>query len=200
MYPDIAWDKEPDLNGLKQALELMNMDFLKGVAALEQLADDGSIASMFYLADAYGTDRFQSKDLQKAEYWFSRSNDAGWRHGAFMLARLLYDRGDYPAAFGLFRGAAENDHVPATFWTGYLLSRGEGTTRDEQYGFTLMENAASRGHLTAKRKLIGMYFRGRSGNKGFLRGLWMVPSLIADMAVIIFRGSWRSQEFNERIM
>nr|WP_200985153.1 sel1 repeat family protein [Rhizobium rhizogenes]QCL10056.1 sel1 repeat family protein [Rhizobium rhizogenes] len=201
MYPEIDWAKEPDLEGVRNAFRLMEVDFSGAEMKLEALAASGSIASMFYLADAYALGRFQhQRDLETAKKWYAEAENHGWRPGSFILGRILFDQGLHKEAFLAFQRSAAVIYIPGVFWYGLCKVKGIGTSVDEHEGIRHIEVAAYQGHLLARRKLIGIYLSGKFGPSKFLAGLLFIPILFGQMLKVIVRGEWREHSFEDRIM
>jgi TPR repeat protein len=200
MYPDIEWDREPNLDELRTAYELLATNGSAGRAKLEELADRGSIASMWYLADAYSSGRFFAKDLEKAKTWYIRAEANGWIPASYNLGREYYTLKDYNAAFEAFsRGAAKN-YVPAAYRLAMMYWKGLGTRKDINECRNLLNIAASKGHLFAKRALALLYISGSLGVLKIHYGAWMLTSLAFDLVKISITREFKNPGFDDRTL
>lgn len=200
MYPDIKWDREPDLGELRTAYALLATNVSAARSKLEELADRGSVASMWYLADAYSRGRFFAKDLDKAKTWYIRAEANGWIPASYNLGREYYTLKDYNSAFEAFsRGAAKN-YAPAMYWLARMYEEGLGTTKDINQCRNLLIIAASKGHLFAKRALALLYINGSLGVRKIPYGVWMLVSLVFDIVKITIKREFKNPGFDERTL
>lgn len=200
MYPDIEWDREPDLDEFDTAYALLATNGCAARSKLEALADRGSIASMAYLGDEYSIGRFFAKDLDKAKTWYIRAEADGWIQASYRLGRTYYKLNDYNSAFEAFsRGAAKN-YVPAVYRLAMMYKDGLGTTRDINQCRNLLHIAVSKCHLFAKRDLAGLYITGSLGALKIPHGVWMLISLAFDLVKITTTREFNSPGFDERTL
>ena len=200
MYPDIEWDREPDLDELRTAYALLATNGSVARPKLEALAGRGSILSMWYLADAYASGRFFAKDLDKAKTWYIRAEANGWIPASYNLGREYYELNDYNSAFEAFsRGAAKN-YVPAVYRLAMMYKDGLGTTKDINECRNLLNIAVSKGHLFAKRDLAGLYISGSLGVLQIPYGVWMLISLLIDMVKITITREFKTAGFEDRTL
>jgi hypothetical protein len=200
MYPDIEWDREPDLDELRTAYALLATNGSVARSKLETLADRGSILSMWYLADAYSSGRFFAKDLEKAKTWYIRAEANGWIPASYNLGREYYELNDYNSAFEAFsRGAAKN-YVPAVYRLAMMYHDGLGTTKDINQCRNLLNIAVSKGHLFAKRDLAGLYIKGSLWVLKIPYGVWMLTSLAFDLAKITIKREFKNPGFDDRTL
>ena len=200
MYPDIEWDREPDLDELDTAYALLATNGGVAVSKLEELADRGSIMSMWYLGDAYASGRFFAKDLDKAKTWYIRAEAIGWIPASYRLGRIYFALNDYNSAFEAFsRGAAKN-YVPAVYRLAMMYKDGLGTTKDINQCSNLLKIAASKGNLFAKRDLAGLYITGSLGVLKIPHGTSMLISLAFDLVKITITREFKKPGFDERTL
>lgn len=199
MYPYINWTKEPNIEELKSAYVLLRTNFNEAVARLERLANAGSVASLWYLGDAYGTNRFAHKDNIQAIKWFERAERAGWLPASYMLGRAQYEQENYLEALHAFERGKRKNHIPAVYRLGKMHASGAGTSKDVSQAETLLKIAASAGHLFAKRDLGTLYLKGELGFLLIPYGAVTIMSLLLDMARMLLRKEWKVAGFEERI-
>jgi TPR repeat protein len=200
MYPDIDWTKEPDLGELRAAYALLEINFDQARPKLERLSDRGSIASMWYLGDAYSSGTYAAKNLNEAKIWYERAESSGWMPASYRLGRTYYNLKNYASAFEAFsRGAAKN-YSPAIYRLGMMYEEGLGTRKDLIECRRLLNIAVADGHLYAKRDLAGLYMKGTFGVLNIFKGLWMILSLIFDLIAITISRKWQNSAFEDRIL
>jgi uncharacterized protein len=195
----IDWTKEPDTTQLRNAYNLLESHFDQGRRILEKLAENGSVASMFYLGDAYASGRFGSKNLLEAKKWYERAESKEWIPASYRLGRIYFSLGDYASALQAFSRGADKGYPPAIYRLGMMYIEGRGVSRNLDEGRRFLTAAIADGHLFAKRDLAGLYIRGKCGRLNIPKGLVMMLSLILEMAAITVRRGWRDQRFEDRI-
>lgn len=200
MYPDIDWSKEPDVNELRNAYALLGSNFDEARQKLEKLADRGSVASMWYLGDAYSSGRYGAENPVEAKRWYQRAESLGWIPASYRLGRVYFSLKDYTLAFQAFSRGAENNYSPATYRLGMMYMEGLGTRKNLDECRRLLARATADGHLFAKRDLAGLYIRGTFGVPNVMKGLSMLLSLTFELIVFTIRSGWRNPGFEERIL
>jgi hypothetical protein len=200
MYPDIDWAKEPDLDELRIAQALLATEFRRAESMLEDLANKGSIAGLWYLGDTYASGRYVAKNLEKARTFYLRAETSGWLPASYRLGRIYFTSGDYKSAFESFSKGAAKGYIPAVYRLGMMYKDGLGTQKAISTSVTLLGVAASKGHLFAKRDLAGLYLSGAVGIWNIPRGIAIFTSLIGDLVRITISGEWRNPAIEEKIL
>jgi TPR repeat protein len=175
----IRWQEEPDLEeygrlyaGIMSGIE---SDIEHALIGFEALAARGSDASMFCLAWAYSTGgASRPKDLHKASYWYALAEQKGYATASYFLGVLRSELKDYREAFAAISRGAARGYLPAIYRLAWMFREGFGTAPDIDRCRTLLEKAASRGHLFAKRDLAGLLIGGRYGPRQAVRGVLML--------------------------
>jgi TPR repeat protein len=72
-----------------------------------------------------------------------------------------YGRGDYAAAFQIWKSLAEQGRQSAQYGLGELYSLGNGVARDDREAARWYQRAAASGHVAAQSKLGALYDEGR---------------------------------------
>src|SRR5262245_44785590 len=184
MY-DIRWENEPDIEEYRRLDALFKVDAERALAGFETLAKRGSIASMLYLAEEYRTGGpSRSKDLNKAKHWYAKADQEGLASASYMLGVVCTRLNEYDEAFAAFSRGATHDYLPAIYRLAMMHHDGLGTSQDIDRCRALLEIAASRGHLFAKRDLATLFIRGRFGLISVMRGISLLVSLL--FSVIAF--------------
>ena len=81
--------------------------------------------------------------------------------GPFEDGYAAYGRGDYAAAFQIWKGLAEQGSQSAQYGLGQLYSLGQGVSQDDREAARWYERAASTGHVSAQSRLGALYDEGR---------------------------------------
>ena len=102
----------------------------------KQLKEKQTDASRKTLQTAYQ----QQVDQLTSNEWF----ESAWKYS---------QEGDYPAAFRLFKKAAEQGHANAQFNLGVMYDKGEGVTRDAKQAVYWVQKAAEQGFAEAQTNL-----------------------------------------------
>jgi len=200
MYPDVKWENEPDLEELYAAYSLLDSNADLAVSRLEHLANIGSIASMWYLGDAYSSGRVLNKELDKSLFWYSKAEASGWIPASYRIGRIYFDMRDYESALKAFTKGMSNNYVPAIYRLAMMHCEGLGTQEDIGECRKLLLVAVSKGHLFAKRDLATLYIKGSFGLVNIPRGIYMLSSLILNLFTINIKREWKSEAFDDRIL
>jgi uncharacterized protein len=197
---EIDWKREPDIDCLREAYDLLHSDPEAAVSCLKRLAEKGSLCSMWYLADAYSTGEHISKNIEAAAFWYTRGAEAGWRPGFYLLGRAYLQLSDERSAFNAFSRGASMGYVPSIYRLAKMHQDGRGTTKDINRARELLEVAESKGHLFARRDLAILYITCTFGVPRAITGLRLIGSLTSDLIKFTVRQLWRRDEFEERIL
>jgi TPR repeat protein len=200
MYPYIDWEKEPDLDSLRLAYSQFAENPEKSLGVLQELASRGSVASMWYLGDAFASGAHLQKDMAQAQFWFAKADEAGWIPAPYMRGRVAFASGDYKKAFDDFSRGASKAHTPAVYRLAMMYKDGRGTNKNITAARDLLELAARHGHLFAKRDLASLHISGVFGRKKAIVGFLMLFRLALDIVCIAILGSWRRVGFEDTIM
>ena len=187
---NIRWEEEPDLEAYQRlhaaVMSGLESEIENALIDLEVLAEHGSAASMFCLAWAYSAEgAARTKDVHKSCYWYGRADQKGYATASFYYGVLCSQLHDHREAFAAFSRGAGRDYLPAIYRLALAFREGHGTAPDIDRCRALLERAARRGHLFARRGLAGMLIRGRYGPRQATRGVLMLLHLYFD-AIIVF--------------
>jgi TPR repeat protein len=75
-------------------------------------------------------------------------------------ALVIYESGDYKAAFEKMKALAEKGSNPAQFTLGVMYENGQGVARDYKEAVKWYRSAADKGYAEAQFNLGGMYLKG----------------------------------------
>src|ERR1700722_9408152 len=160
--------KEPDLAGLENAEALVSTDFPQARVKFEELANQGSVMAMLYLAFALS----QRGDMEDAKRWYHAAYEKGSSTALFSWASIEYHTGNLREAERLWdEGVSKNDG-PCMVW---LASRYLGTSDEAKHAEArrLLEKAHEQGQLRATLLLGKSLATGKYGIGNIPRGLFL---------------------------
>ncbi len=179
------WETAPEHDRLVSAIELVKSRPSEAVADLERLAESTSkIArwmATYNLAVIYQTgDAFGEPNYAKAEEWWRRSADEGYRRSEFELGCLLRRVGRHEQAMAIFMRLATIEYAPSMRMIGVMYFNGEGVPRDLVQARHWWERSIRCGNLHAKALLVGAMVKGQFGWSKIPAGVRLLFSLLAD--------------------
>ena len=128
------------------------------------------------------------KNLCDAVEMFRMSAEQGSQYGAIGLGDLLVDSGDFAGARLAFEQGVSQGHVQSMARLGRLLANEGNSAEAKQRGLKLLNTAASKGQVIARRTLLGLELAATRStiNKAsiwfqiFWLGLSNFPALLRD--------------------
>lgn len=177
MFERVDWKSEPDMNALVSAHALLLRDAPLAETRLRNLADQGSVAAMIYLADEYAHARSLAQNPAAAETMYKRLVEVGWLPAHHHLACLSFKRGAYQEAFSYLEIPVEAGYPPSMYRLALMREKGWGCPVDIAGASVLLKEASNRGHLFAKRELARFYLLGRFGIRRVPKGVLLLASL-----------------------
>ena len=197
----VDWNAEPDLERLQIMHGLLKTNPSEALKGLEKMAENGSTASILYLASFYMREVCSSYgDESKAKFWCKKVGTKDSPEACYMLGRLECKSGAYKEALAAFSSGAEGNYPPATYRLAKMYQRGEGTAQDLAKARSLLENAKKRGHVFAKRDLAGLLLTGKFGCRSAIEGAFMLIGLWSDIGLLIARAVKTGASLDERIL
>jgi len=170
--------REPDVRRLQDAYALLSTNPPRGLIELEELAKDGSVLSMLYLANAYK--REPHADLSKTEIWYRAAYEKDSLDSIAGLGITYFQQKKYEAAEKVFeRGVAHNDGV-SMYWLARIYvedPKHKGRYSDIK---DLFERSMMLGQVRAKNQLAFLLMRGRYGIGNIPRGIFLYFSSVVD--------------------
>lgn len=140
---------------------------------LERLCAEDDAPSAVFLGWLCETGKADGPpDAVRAKAYYRLAADQGDAVGQYYLGRFLLQQGEMADAIKELQRGAEQEYSPALYSLGMLHASGRSIPRDEGEAFRCMTLAAGAGHPFAQRWLAVRALKGRSGFRGFLRGLW----------------------------
>ncbi len=170
------WAREPDVDGLRSALEAYALNPLEGESQFLALAEKGSVLSMVKLGYVYAhrpADR-GGPDLTAAESWYLAAIQAGSKIATYNLGSLYLRQKDYVKARVTFEQGTEMRYGPSVFNLGRMYLYGLGTEKDYDRALALYKQAAALGNLWGKLSVATMTVTLGNNMLTKLKGLLMV--------------------------
>jgi len=135
------------------------------------LADEGSPAAQAFVGWMFLKGVGTQPDVSEAECWFSASASGGNPQGQYFLGRMKEEAGKDIEALQLYEAASIQGHLGSLYRAGMCYLYGRGGKVDTNKGLQTLQEAASRGHLMAERRIAGFLISGRAGLRGVPRGI-----------------------------
>jgi TPR repeat protein len=168
--------REPNLKRLQGAYALLSTDIEKGRSELEELANQGSVLSMLYLATSYK--RGPHADQSKVERWYRAAYEKNALNAFSGLGTLYYGQGKYDLAEKIFvDGVSRNDAV-SMYWLAKIYIEGPKLREKSDEIKHLLERSAAFGQVRAKNRLAFLLMRGRYGVTSIPRGVFLYFSSV----------------------
>lgn len=176
--------REPDLDKLDGAYDLLSRDPKRALVELLALAENGSQLSMLYVGEIYAKGLGVSVDLNEAEKWFARLASHDSAFGYFALGKLYLKQARYVDARDAFERAVRKRYVPAMQFLARMYVHGSGGPRHLKRAEELLLLGARSGSVLAK-AYLGSFYLGRNGARNKLRGLWIKSSAFIDFLIVL---------------
>ncbi len=157
----IDWQLEPDIDAYRRLFEISKLDPASSISGLEDLASQGSVASMIRLAAICMVSNLP-RDRSRAKYWYSQSSDMGNAYSTFMSARMSFDDSEFERAKMLFEELLKKNDARAYYWLGKMYDGGLGVPQNSSAAKALFEKSSQLGNPFASRDLASLLmFRNR---------------------------------------
>jgi TPR repeat protein len=143
---------------------------------------------------------YAPKDLGRAKYWYGQADEKGASEASFMLGRICAQEGDYDGALAAFSRGANRGYLPSIYRQAVMYQDGQGTKKDLNRARALLQEAASKGHVFAKRDLATLYVKGAFGPVLVFRGIALFASLLFDVVGLVIRAIRRGPIVDDRLL
>jgi len=128
----------------------------KARQTFNQLADAGEQQALVYLGWMDEQGFGGSANEQQAELRYKRLADSGDHVASYYYGALKLRQGSLSEALVAFVGAAEGGHPSAAYWASALYGGENGFPRNREKEIFYLKQAASFGHVYARRDLAKM--------------------------------------------
>lgn len=191
-------ENEPHAERLRAAYETLPVQREQGLDLLRELASEGSPLSMLYLVDELLKN---DSELAEAVQWASKLSEFGFIYGMHLKGHLLSKLTKSNNALDAFLEAAKAGFLPSMFRASQILIDNKFDKSHTKEGLTLLNTAAKRGHLFAKRRVAQMKATGYFGIYLIPVGLLEFGLLFGQLLVMTINGSGKAMsEFDDRIV
>jgi TPR repeat protein len=160
LYEEDRPGRDPVAREANKASAFLRTDRAFALKELKSLAENGSILSMLYIADALNFYPVDDNERIEARQWYMRAYNAGSVSARYRLAELYAKAGDTLAAIKLYEAGVERGERRAAYWLGRTLFVDQ---KRKEEGKKLLRYAADNGHISAKMFLAAADMRGSSG-------------------------------------
>lgn len=176
MVTEEDWSREPDIDGLRIALDEFEVEPLEGERRFIVLAEKGSALSMAKLGYIYSqraADR-GGPDLEAAENWYLLAIRAGNKMATYNLGTLHLRHKNYMKAKEAFESGGKMNYGPSVFNLGRLYTYGIGVEKNSDLALALYKRAASLGNIWGKLAVATMTVTLGKGALEKIKGIIMV--------------------------
>ena len=181
--------REPDLNAVIEAYRLRAVDRTKSFLMLEEHAKKGSKLSLAYLSVLFGRGGVDLDDiLERAKQWNELAKEAHLGDStSYRFGRGFFRLGDYASAFDAFSWGAEEGYAPSIYRLAHMYLLGLHVEKNYEIARPLLEIAAKKGNVFAKKDLAHVLLKTKSGFSGKAKLLGLLFVLSYYQCAIIIR-------------
>ena len=178
----------------RRAAELIERrEFHEAERLLSALSDRGSVYAPMALAWMYENGRLGEKDRKAARRFHELAIARGSIEATLHLGLLLLEEGHPEQARTVFEKGAEREHAGCIGELGWMLVKGIGGDVRAAEGRKMLEDASSRGHLLARRRIISLEL---SASPPLTRRIALIWRLLA-LAPKVFSEAYRNRNSNK---
>lgn len=155
----------------------------EAIIVYEELVRHGSAYAEVQLGYIFLVGRGVQRDVKRAEELFRSSAGRGDLLGKYYLGLCYQETNREQLAFSIMSELSKLEYLPALNRLGWMYENGIGCRRDLKAAVRYRKDAASSGHLYAKRWLG---YRMAIGKEGVLRIPFGIVSLASSMVQIFW--------------
>lgn len=131
-------------------------NFKEALPFLMALADADDVHALSAVAWMNETGAGTPRNLEFAKLCYERAVDLGSADAMYRLGRVLCEADDLDGALAMFGRGAAQEHLPSMSALGMLLVKVAKTAEETRIGMKWLHEAADRGHLYAKKKIVSL--------------------------------------------
>ena len=174
----------------QQAFEFcQKQDYESAYPFLLQAADERSSWAASFLGWMFEYGHYVEKNSEEALKYYLLASADGDPDALYRLGLLLVDMKRYLDAEKIFQTGMETGHLGCQYNYGWLLFKSAENESNKSLGERLVQDAASKGHLFAKRKLISIQLRQNRTILGQIKAALQIFAL----SFAVFREGARDQ-------
>ncbi|MEP2734882.1 MAG: hypothetical protein ABJP34_01180 [Erythrobacter sp.] len=154
---------------------------------LQEAADEGFEWAAVRLGWMFEYGHHVAKDADKAIHYYRIASTADEPDTFYRMGGLLQTMEKKADAADAFEKGAMRGHIGCMYWFGWGLFENADCDADRRKGRELIQNAAARGHVWAKHRLISIEWRETSSPFRKMR----LAAEIAICAALAFKAAFR---------
>jgi TPR repeat protein len=161
----------------RQAAQLIEHEkYHEAQLLLTAISDQGSVYALEALAWINENGRTGNKDRKAARFFYEQAISRGSTDALLDLGLLLLKEGRQSEARTVFEQGAGRGHLGCLGELGWMLANGIGGDSCKAEGLERLEEAANRGHLFTRRRMISLEL---SGRPSFMKRIALFGRLLA---------------------
>jgi hypothetical protein len=178
---------EPDLKMINEAYRLRTIDRVKSFLVLEGFAAKGSKISIRYISSIFTRGVDLNDIIEKAKYWNERAKEAHLSDASYRFGLGFYRLGDYSSAFDAFSWGTADGYAPSIYRLGNMYLLGIHVEKDFDRSRELLELAAKKGNVFAKKDFGHILLTKNFGIFGKIRVIFIFYTIIYYQFYFIYR-------------
>lgn len=123
-------------------------------------AERGQSSAMYSLGRLYQYGDLGEPDLKQAGHWYRQAANQGVTPAKYLLASILFDRGEYDEAATWMSQAAKEDYTRAQHDLALMYEEGKGLQTSPEEAARWYLKAAEGGYEPAVFKMVQIYLNG----------------------------------------
>lgn len=177
--------QEPDSKALHEAYALLSTSPQAGLAALESLADRGSVMALLYLANHWKLKGEENYPF--AQKWYRAAYENMSSTALLNLALTYCDQKNFDEAELIWKNGVSKDDAPSMFWLANLYLSESRYSRNADEARNLLEKANALGQLRAKHHLAVILMKERHNIFSIVRGMFLYLQTIFQVLRVAYR-------------
>ena len=165
---------EPDLEKVNEAYRLRTTDRIKTFFTLEEFAEKGSKVSILYISDMFMRGVNLNDITIRAKRWHELAKKLHLESASYRFGSGFYRDGDYQSAFDAFSWGASDGYAPSIYRLASMHILGKYVEKDFKKALELLELAAKKGSVFAKKDLAHILLMKDFGILGKVKALWLL--------------------------
>jgi hypothetical protein len=178
---------DPDLKNVNEAYRLRTTDRIKSFLSLEEFAEKGSKVSLLYISDMFMRGVNLNDITVRSKHWNELAKKLHLDAASYRFGSGFYRDGDFPSAFDAFSWGASDGYAPSIYRLASMYLHGKFVEKDFKKARELLELAAQKGNVFAKKDLAHILLMKNFGISGKIKGFGLFCVLIFYQIDVILR-------------